>query len=190
MTLKTESALNSSNPNDVKFGVIPPVKDIIDTKGELVLLPHDKPLSYAVEIVCERFSFKDPTEYALKFSEPPSHYVTESTRKELSGKLVSLNFSPEKVSREIVEVLKGNVDATITTQLARLAENAADPTVADVFVSHNGLNVLLELLERDKITTTDWYKDAFAYALQALLDIMLLSSEASWDRFSSAAVTK
>jgi hypothetical protein len=189
MTLKggDSSSMNASNPNDVKFGVTTPLKET-ELKGELVLLPHDKPLTFAVEIVCKQFNFENPVDFALKFSKAPGHYATEATRKELNGEVVSLNYSPLKVSRDVIEGLKSNADSRITDGLVKLAENAADPTVADVFVGQEGLSVLLELLEREK--PTEWYRDALAYALQALLDIMLLSTEATWDKLSTSVVSK
>lgn len=188
MTLtKGDSAPKETNPNDVKFGVTTPFRESSD-KGELVHLPHDKPVFYAVESVCRTWGFTNPTDYALKFIEPPSHYVTEATRKTLSGKLVSMQYSPVKVCADIIAKLKSNVDKEIIDGLVKLAGNAADPTVADVFVGNDGLVVLLELMEKDK--PTEWFKEGFAFALQALLDIMLLSNDATWDKLQPAVISK
>jgi len=186
MTLKADAVPKETNPNDVKFGITTPFRE--SDKGELVFLPHDKPVFFAVESVCRTWGYTNASDYALKFSEPPGHYVTEATRKTLSGKLVSMQYSCAKVCGDIIAKLKSNSDKEIIDGLVKLAGSAADPTVADVFVGNDGLLVLLELMEKDK--PSEWFKEGFGFGLHALLDIMLLSSEATWDKLHPALISK
>ncbi|XP_021963849.1 engulfment and cell motility protein 2 isoform X1 [Folsomia candida] len=181
------TAMTLSNPNDIKFGITTPFRES-DKGGELVHLPHDKPIAFAVETVCKVWCYSNPSDYALKFSEPPSHYVTEERRKELSGKLVSMQFSPIKLCEEIMSKMKSNNDKEIVDGMAKLSRNASDPTVADVFVGIGGLPTLLDLMEKEK--PIDWQKEGFAFALQALLDIMMLSNDATWDKVQSGVISR
>jgi hypothetical protein len=142
-----------------------------------------------VETVCKIWGYANYSDYALKFSESPSHYVTEERRKELSGKLVSMQYSPTKLCEDIIAKMKSNNDKEIVEGMTKLADNASDPTVADVFVGGlQGLPTLLELMEREK--PIEWQKEGFAYALQSLLDIMMLSNEATWDKVQSGVISR
>lgn len=183
----TASSMAQSNPNDIKFGVTTPFRES-DKGGELILLAHDKPISNAVETVCKIWGYTNCTDYALKFSEPPSHYVTEERRKELSGKLVSMQYSPIKLCEDVVTKMKSNNEKDVVDGLIKLASNVGDPTVADVYVGLGGLPMLLELMEKEK--PVDWQKEGFSYALQSLLDIMMLSSEATWDKVPAGVISR
>lgn len=185
---ETTSSTAQTHPGDIKFGIVTPFREADKGGGELVHLPHDKPISHAVESVCKTWSFSTPSDYALKFSEPPGHYVTEEKRKELSGKLVSMHHSPPKVCEEVVAKMRSNNPKDIVEGLGKLAANAGDPTVADAFVSINGLSALLELIEREK--PNEWQVEGLAFALQALLDIMLLSNDATWDKVQPGVISR
>lgn len=166
----------------IKFGIKTPLRET--DKGELVFLTPEQPISDAVKQVCDAWGYPDATIFALKFNE--GHYVTEATRKELSGKLVIMYYSPAYRCEEIILKLKSNNDKDIKEGLKVLCDNASDPTVADVFVGQDGLTHLLDLIEKDKLTD----KDVLANALQSLLDIMLLCDNATWDKLHAAVVSK
>lgn len=182
-TINTDFGQNSRT-DGVKFGIRTPLRGDND-KGELVNLYPEQSISHPVATVCQSWGFPDPTIFALKFTEPPGHYVTEATRKELCGKLVTMYYSPTKVCEDIISKLKSDKES-IRNGLKELSANASDPTVADKFVKLEGLTVLLDLLEKDKLTDKEM---GLANALQSLLDIMLLS-DATWDKLHSAVVSK
>lgn len=177
--------MNLKNKKDeIRFGVRTPLRD--SDKGELVFLTPEQPISDAVSSVCQSWGFPDASIFALKFSEPPGHYVTEATRKELCGKLVTMYYSPTKVCDEIISKLKSDKDS-IKSGLKELSTNASDPTVADVFVGLDGLIHLLDLIEKDKLADKDM---GLSNALQSLLDIMLLSDKSNWDKLHAAVISK
>lgn len=185
---ETNSAEMNSNKKDmIKFGIRTPLRGDSD-KGELVFLTLEQPISDAVSFVCQSWGFPDPSIFALKFSEPPGHYVTEATRKELCGKLVTMFYSPAKVCENIITKLKTTNDKeSIKSGLKELSTSTSDPTIADVFVSLDGLICLLDLIEKDKLADKEM---GLANALQALLDIMLLSDNATWDKLHAAVISK
>ncbi|CAG7824931.1 unnamed protein product, partial [Allacma fusca] len=153
-------------------------------KGELVFLGSDQPLTDAIAQVCLTWGFPDASIFALKFNEPPGYYVMEVTKKELSGKLVTMCHSPFKVCQEIREKFK--YPTTVELGLKDLSEKASDPTFADVFVTtEGGLSELNDLLEKEKLT-----EKAFAYLLQVWLDITLHSNHISWESLPSSIISK
>jgi len=171
-----ETAVRERNPNELKFGIgtTPPIGQ---KSGELADLAPDQPLTEAIAAVCQTWGFTDPSIFALRFNEPPHHYVTESSRKKINGKIVQMYYSPEYVSKELIKKLKSSTALDIGQGLKELAEKTSDPTLDDVFVSLDGLNSLIELIEKETRLTDQ----EIQYALQALLDLMLLSNKTSWD---------
>lgn len=175
-----------SKGNVLKFGITSPLRE--GDKGVLVFLQPEQPLSDAIAQVCHTWGFPDPSIFALKYNDPPYHYITDSTRKEISGKLVSMQYSPIKVCQEILEKFKSTSPAVVESGLKELADKASDPTLADVFVTAvDGLTVLIELVEKEKLIERE---KSLQYALQALLDIMLHSTHATWDKLQPSVISR
>jgi len=173
-----------ANSEIIKFGVLSPLREG-DKAGELIELHPSDQLSQACVTACQRWGFTDASIFALKFTEPPGHYVTEATRKNLSGKLVMMVHSPDKVCKDII--LKLNDASFMMAGLKELSTKASDPTLAEIFVSQEGLSVLMEIIEKDKVGDKE---QGLQYAFQSVLDIIFSSVNATWDKIQGPVLSK
>lgn len=136
-------------------------------------LERENPLVNIIKQLCQTWGLDDPDSYQLHFDDtkvtPPPIYITEENRDMMkSGDFLKLDFSPQKMSKILVDGLQN--DNISADNIRRLAVLSADITFVDHFITENGFvsltKFIINVAKRGRLSPRS------GPALAAFVDIM------------------
>lgn len=149
------------------------------------ILEQDKPLVNIIADLGKKWNLDDPSCYTLQFDDkkitPPPIYITEENRGKISnGDILKLDFSPKKMSQNVVQCFWDDSIAK-NSYMNRLAHLSMDKTFADFFILEHGFEELTKYITGEHKSGQTSSKSGFA--LTAFVNIMN-HNIVSWDTLS------
>lgn len=168
------------------------VKIAVETgnqQAQLIEFDQRTPLTGIIQDLCQNWKIADAENYALQFCETKKtnnktsviRYITEKNRNEVkNGWVLRLEYSPSKMTNDILKTIKGDSssESTIiekTQSLKLLSTLSADTTFASEFIKEQGLNILIAMIEDEKLEG-----EMRKYVLLAFVELMDHGT-VSWD---------
>lgn len=150
---------------------------------QLIEFDQRTPLTGIIQDLCQNWKMTDAENYALQFYEtkkssktPVIRYITEKNRNEVkNGWVLRLEFSPSKMTNDILKIIKSGTIIDKTQNLKTLSTLSADTTFANEFIKEQGLNILINMIEDEKLEG-----EMRKYALLAFVELMD-HGNVSWD---------
>ncbi|PIK41202.1 putative engulfment and cell motility protein 1 [Apostichopus japonicus] len=135
-----------SNLNIIRLAIHPP-EHLTQSTPTLYCLDVTKPLPDTVRDIAALFNIQNPTEYGIQYKDS-KRYITEKTKETVNnGDILKLTVSPDKAAKEIYVGLKSESPETIRQMLEKLASSSGDVTFAAEFISQNGVDLLVKMIE-------------------------------------------
>ncbi|XP_045608928.1 engulfment and cell motility protein 1 isoform X2 [Procambarus clarkii] len=126
----------------------------LDTKpipylGEFSL---QQPLAAFIVELCTHWKVDNPEFYALQYTEPTCHYVTEKNRGRIKdGTVLHLVYSAARTADDILQKLKkGPQQDDKKEALESLVKRSSDITFAHEFIAKQGISLLISCMEMQK----------------------------------------
>uniref|UniRef100_U5ELH0 Putative regulator of rac1 required for phagocytosis and cell migration n=1 Tax=Corethrella appendiculata TaxID=1370023 RepID=U5ELH0_9DIPT len=156
--------------------------------AQLIEFDQRQPLNTIIQDLCSFWCLTDSENYSLKFSDPNNqNYVTEKNRNEVkNGSVLMLRYSPSKTANDILDTLRssGTGLERKTIVLEELAQFSTDLTFALEFIKEQGLNLIIQMIEEEKVIG-----DILMFSLSAFISLMDHGT-VSWDILQPAFITR
>ncbi|XP_064414851.1 engulfment and cell motility protein 3 [Latimeria chalumnae] len=171
---------------------MPPPKDIVKIAiqmpgayPQLIDLDQKKPLLTVIKEVCDGWNLPNPDQYALQYTDGVQTYITEKNRLDIkNGSILRLTTAPGRAAEQLYSGIQNNNNDVKSESLKELANVSKDITFAHEFISRDGLELLLQIVE-----VGDDVGEALAHTLKAFLELME-HGIISWETLSSVFITK
>lgn len=136
--------------------------------AQLIEFDQNRPLLLIIADLCTSWNINDPEQYSLQFNDSTNAYITEKNRNEIkNGSVLRLTHSPSRKSQDILEKLQFDSESKYTT-FERLIKLSTDYTFALEFINKQGLQYIIDSIEKDEISNSD----GFGYALESFVELM------------------
>ncbi|XP_071549346.1 engulfment and cell motility protein 1 isoform X2 [Panulirus ornatus] len=110
-----------------------------------------QPLAAFIVELCTHWEVENPEYYALQYTEPTCHYVTEKNRGRIKdGTVLHLVYSALRTAEEIFQKLKKGQPEDKKEALEKLVKMSSDITFAHEFISKQGINLLIACMEMQR----------------------------------------
>ncbi|XP_069995484.1 engulfment and cell motility protein 1 [Penaeus vannamei] len=104
-----------------------------------------------IKDLCTYWKIENPEHFALQYTEPPTHYVTEKNRSRIKdGTVLMLIYSASKTADDILHKLKKGVLEEKRDALIMLVKMSSDITFAQEFIAKQGIILLIAHMESPK----------------------------------------
>ncbi|XP_037794345.1 engulfment and cell motility protein 1-like [Penaeus monodon] len=104
-----------------------------------------------IKDLCTYWKIENPEHFALQYTEPPTHYVTEKNRSRIKdGTVLMLIYSASKTADDILYKLKKCVLEEKRDALTVLVKMSSDITFAQEFIAKQGIILLIAHMESPK----------------------------------------
>ncbi|CAN8031445.1 unnamed protein product [Ixodes persulcatus] len=160
-----------------KQGGIPSIKDahivkiaveMADQVPQLIEFDQQRPLTAIIQDLCNHWNLPEPEQYSLQFADNVNAYITEKNRNEIkNGYVLRLTLSPTKTAQEILDKLRSNNLSDMLAALNRLQKLSSDYTFALEFISKQGHQLLIGMVEGGTYSG-----DHLALTLQSFVELM------------------
>lgn len=150
--------------NIVKIAV-----EMDDQVPQLIEFNQKQPLAATILELCNAWDLPDASLYALQFSENNyQNYITEKNRNEIkNGSVLKLTFSPSKTAHDILHKLNTGTNEEKVQALQKLSKLSIDTTFAHEFISKQGLQLIVSMIEGGKCKGA-----VLAYSLVSFVELM------------------
>lgn len=163
--------------NRQKQSAMPAIKDthivkiaveMVDQVPQLIEFDQKQPLTAIIQDLCNHWAVAEPEQYSLQFSDNARSYITEKNRNEIkNGYVLRLTLSPTKTAQEILDKLRSNKLDEMRTALLRLEKLSTDYTFALEFISKQGHQLLISMVEGGAYSG-----EHLALTLQSFVELM------------------
>ena len=139
-----------------------------DTNAQLIEFAQNRTLVLIIADLCTAWGISDCEQYSLQFNDSTNAYITEKNRNEIkNGSVLRLTHSPSRKAQDILEKLQFGSDSRNTT-FERLVKLSTDYTFGLEFINKQGLQFIVDSIEKDEISTAD----GFGFALESFVELM------------------
>ena len=137
--------------------------------AQLIEFDQNRTLMLIIADLCTAWGISDCEQYSLQFNDSTNAYITEKNRNEIkNGSVLRLTHSPSRKAQDILEKLKfGSPESRFIT-FERLVKLSTDYTFALEFINKQGLQFVIDSIEKDEISNTD----GFGFALESFVELM------------------
>ncbi|XP_042209580.1 engulfment and cell motility protein 1-like isoform X2 [Homarus americanus] len=110
-----------------------------------------QPLAAFVVELCTHWKVENPEYYALQYTEPTCHYVTEKNRGRIKdGTVLHMVYSASRTADDILQKLKKGQQDDKRDALESLVKRSSDSSFAHEFISKQGISLLISCMEMQK----------------------------------------
>lgn len=126
-------------------------------------------MSLIIQDLCIAWCITDAEQYSLQFNDSNNSYITEKNRNEIkNGSVLRLTFSPSRTSQDVLDKLQFDDGEQRRISFQRLVKLSCDYTFALEFINKQGLQFLIDAIEKGDIGP----HDGFGYALESFVELM------------------
>ena len=153
---------------------------------QLIEFDQKQPLSSVINELCINWSLTDCENYSLKFTDSSfDGYVTEKNRNDVkNGCVLKLNYSATGTVNNFLVIFKTGSLLEQTRCLQNILALASDPTFASEFINKSGLDLLIKMIEDEKVSG-----ERLEFALRSFTELMDHGT-VSWDILSEAFMNR
>lgn len=127
-------------------------------------------MNLIIQDLCSHWNITDYDQYSLQFIDQSNNaYITEKNRNEVkNGSFLRMTLSASRTAQDILNTLQFDEGDQRREAFVKLVKLSNDYTFALEFINKQGLQFLIDSIEKDEIS----YKDGFGLSLESFVDLM------------------
>ena len=137
--------------------------------AQLIEFDQNRTLLLIIADLCTAWGITDAEQYSLQFNDSTNAYITEKNRNDIkNGSVLRLTHSPSRKAQDILERLQFGSSESKYSTFERLVKLSTDYTFALEFINKQGLQYIIDSIEKDEIANSD----GFGFALESFVELM------------------